>query len=242
MAAFKTLLQLRTLVIQGAGIFGQTGASGRHPTATLDEMINRYIEAVRSLVRTEGGPQFQKLGDIADIPAATANEDFIAVPWPDDAEEVTGVDVLSSGCPEWRALDDADWEQRRALNFSLNYPQGGVGWWAVKDMPEARGSTTVDAGTLALFPSDLSGSYRISYVEQFTPLSDDTHKWVCHADWATWVVASCVMEISQGDNNKRKNYEKAEASLNRAQLRIENASGRAGPGCVVPTRVGGEWV
>lgn len=242
MAATKTLLQLRTAIISGAAIDGQTGASGRHPTATIDERINRYIRGLRALVRDEGGPQFQKLSDIDDIPAATANEDFIEVPWPDDAEEVTGVDVLTSGCPEWRSLDAADWEQRRSLNGSLNYPPGGIGWWAVKDMPEARGSTTVDAGTLALFPSDLAGSYRISYIEQFTELSSDTHKWVFRADWDTWVVNAVIMEITQRDTNKRGQFALSKLLFDRADAQIRKSSGRAGPGYVVPTRVGGEWV
>lgn len=246
MAATKTLLQLRNAVVTGAAIDGQTGTTGRHPSATLDELINRYIESVRSLVRTEGGPQFQALGSITAIPAATANENFIEVDWPTTAEEVTGVDVLTSDSSgangtEWRGLDDADWDQRRSLIGSLSYPSGGVGWWAVKSMPEAKAATTVTAGTLALFPSTLVGSYRISFIEQWTELSSDTHVWACHADWATWVINAVVMELTKRDTNKKQNYTLAERSFLRAEERIKDASGRAGPGVITPMRKGGEW-
>ena len=242
MAATKTLLQLRNQVISGAAIDGQTGASGRHPAATLDEAINTYIESARSLVRNEGGPQFQDLTDSATIPGATAGEDFIEVPWPATAEEVTGVDVLTAGSPKWRGLDDADWDQRRSLNLERSYPSGCVGWWAVKLMPEAAASASVTAGVIALFPSELSGSYRISYIKQWTPLTSDTHVWVCHADWAIWVVNAVIMDLTKRDTLKKSNYAAAERAHMRAEERIKSASGRAGPGAVVPTRAGGEWM
>jgi class 3 adenylate cyclase len=241
-AATKTLLQLRNAVVSGAAIDGQTGASGRHPAADLNERINRYIEAVRSLVRGEGGELGQALTDIDAIPAATANEDFIELDWPTTAEEVTGVDVLVPRSPRWQPLDAADWSQRRALNFERSYPSGGVGWWTVKSLPEARASASVTAGKLALFPADLSGSYRIAYVEQWTPMTADTHVWAYHANWDTWVINAVVMELTQRDSNKKGLFALAERNFLRAEERIKAASGRIGAGFVVPTRAGGEWV
>lgn len=242
MAATKTLLQLRNAVISGAAIDGQTGANGRHPAADLNDRINRYIEAVRSLVRSEGGEIGQAITDIDALPAATASEDFIELDWPTTAEEVTGVDVLVSRSPRWQPLDAADWSQRRSLNFERSYPSGGVGWWTVKSLPEARASASVTAGKLALFPSDLSGSYRIAYVEQWTPMTADTHVWAYHANWDTWVINAVVMELTQRDSNKKGLFALAERNFLRAEERIKAASGRIGAGFVVPTRAGGEWV
>src|SRR5688572_30251317 len=153
MAQTKTLLQLRTAVINEAAIDGQTAASGRHPAATLNEQINRYIQSLRSLVANSGGPHFQVIDAITPIPAATANEDFIEVDYPAAAEEILGVDIQASasGGVKWRELDPADWSQRRLLNADFGAPPGGVGWWAIKSMPEARASASVTAGKIALF-------------------------------------------------------------------------------------------
>ena len=85
MAATKTRIQLRNAIVRGAAIDGQTGATGRHPTADLDELLNRHIEGLRSLVRGEGGEQFQALDAITPLPATTAGEDFIEVDWPTTA-------------------------------------------------------------------------------------------------------------------------------------------------------------
>ncbi len=242
MATTKTRLAIRNAIVSGASIDGQTGTTGRHPVATLNEHINTYIESVRSLVRDNGGAGFRLLTDIAAIPAATASEDFIELPWPTTAEEVTGVDVFTNRfSTKWQDLDPADFGQRRELNFERSYPDGGVGWWAVKSMPEARASASVTAGVIAIFPSDLSGNYRIEYVEQWTPFTDDTHVWVCHADWALWVENAIIMELTKRDNNKKENYARAERSFLRAEQRIINAAGRTGPGRVVPKRMGGEW-
>lgn len=243
MASTKTRLQLLNAVIRGAGIAGQTGAGGRHPATDLNDLVNRYIEGLRSLVRTEGGEQFQTLDAITPLPAATAGEDFIEIDWPTTAEEVVGVDVFSSsGATNWEGLDGADWSQRRSLNFNVNCPSGGRGWWAVKAMPEARASASVTAGKLALFPKELAGSYRVTYVEQWTPMTSDTHVWVYHADWDTWVINAAVMEITALDGNKKQNFATAERQFLRAEARIKAAAGRAGPGVIVPTRSGGEWV
>jgi hypothetical protein len=242
MALTKTLLELRNAVVSGAAIDGQAVVGGRHPPSDLNERINRYIFAVRSFARSEGGELFEQLSDIATLPAATANEDFIEVDWPTTAEEVTGVDVLTSGSPKWQPLDGADWSQRRSLNSERGYPSGGVGWWAVKSMPEARASASVTAGKIALFPSDLAGSYRIGFVEQWTPMTGDTHVWAYHADWDTWVISSVVMELTQRDTNKKGLFALAERNFLRAEARIKAAAGRVGPGYSVPTRVGGEWV
>ena len=240
MARTKTLLQLRTAVINEAAIDGQTGSTGRHSATNLNELINRYIESLLSLVAQAGGPAGQVLDTITAIPAATANEDFIEIDWPTAAEEIIGVDVSTGGNPKFTELDAADWSQRRLLNFEHGYPAGGVGWWAVKEMPVARASASVTGGKIALFPSSLSGSYRVTYLEQWTDMTDDTHVWPCHADWATWVINSVVMQLTKRDNNKKSNFAAAEQAKLDAEARILAACQRTQRGAAVPKRIGGE--
>lgn len=242
MALTKTLLQLRTAVINEASIDGQTGTTGRHSPTNLNELINRYIQSLLSLVARSGGAAGQVLDAITAIPAATANEDFIEIDYPAAAEEIIGVDVQVSGTSQvkWHELDAADWSQRRLLNFESSTPEGGIGWWAVKSLPVARASATVTDGVIALFPASLSGSYRVTYLEHYTEMTDDTHKFVGHADWFTWVINSVAMQLTKRDNNKKANFQAAQLAKADAEARIIAASRRSKRGAAVPKRVGGE--
>lgn len=239
-----TLLELRTSIITEASIQGQTGTNGRHQVADLNVLINRYCREVRSLAADAGAPWFQTLGPITTpIPAPVSGEDFIEVPFPANALEILGVDVSTNqgGCVKFGELDEADWTQRRLLNFGSGLPEGGLGWWAVESMAEARDASTVTAGVIALFPSSLTGSYRITFREQFTTLTQDTSLFVGIVSMFTWVINACVLAITKGDNNKKNNYAAAEKEFARAEARILKACKRTqSAGAIVPKRVGGE--
>jgi hypothetical protein len=238
-----SLGSLRTAVVNEASIDGQTGTNGRHSPANLNALINRYCREVRGIAADAGAPWFQVVDTITPIPAAVSNEDFIEIPFPTAAIEILGVDVTwnQNSCVKWGALDRADWSQRRLLNFADNRPEGGLGWWCVEHMPEARDSASITAGTIALFPAKLSGSYRVTYREAFTDMTDDTHLFVGIVPMFTWVINSCLLAIIKRDNNKKANYAAAQAAVEKAEARILKASKRTqSGGAVVPKRVGGE--
>ncbi len=245
MAQSYTLLQLRTALIEECAIDGQTA---RHANTSLNERINRAIAELRSFVVSLGGrPWFQVLGAITAIPAAVANEDFIEIPFPTTAISITGVDAqvpnLTSGgglSSLWGELDGAEFTERRKLNYAFSEPEGGVGWWTVKDLPEARASAAVTAGTIALFPRTLNGSYRVAFVEEWTNMTADTHVWSADPAHVTWALLTAAMPVLQRDNNKRGTLQTAMARLQRADAMIRQASKRKGPGRVVPKRAGGE--
>jgi hypothetical protein len=236
-----SLLSLRNAVINEASIDGKTGSNARHSTPALNELINRHASRCRSLVAAAGSPWFQVLDAITPIPGATANEDFIEVPFPAPALEIIGVDVRVGGNPKWVELDPADWTQRRLLNFNVSTPEGGVGWWATEIMPEADDASSVTAGKIALFPNSLAGSYRITYLKQFVPMTQDTSLFVGTTDMFTWVIKSCVLVAIGRDANKKataalalKQLEQAEANIVKASKRVQRA------GAVTPKRIGGE--
>lgn len=238
-----SLGDLRAAIVVEASIQGQTGASGRHPTSDLNKLINRYCRSARSLAADSGEPWYQVVGAITALPAPTAGEDFIEVAFPTTAIEILGVDVSSedTSTVNFDQLDPADWKQRRLLNASKNYPPSGRGWWAVKDMPDARGAAAITAGTIALFPSTLAGNYRVAYREQFTDMADDTHLFVGIEPMFTWVINMCVLTIIKGDNNKKANYQAAQMAVDKAEARILRATKRAARvGSVVPVRRGGD--
>lgn len=239
-----TRLALQTAIINRASIDGQTGASGRHPVAGINTLINLYCREARSLVSNEGPPWFQTLDAITVIPAAVANEDFIEVPFPTLAIEILGVDVQCSsagtGFPQWSALDSASWGQRRQLNCTQFAPSG-VGWWAVETTPEARDAASVTAGKVALFPNTLRGNYRITFREGFTDMTQDTSLFVGIAPMFTWVIFSCVAVIvGPRDTNKKETYAMALQAIERAEAQIMKAAKRTqSGGTSIPMRRGG---
>jgi hypothetical protein len=233
-----TLADLRTEVIHEAGLDGQTGASGRHSTTRLDSLINRYCQMARSLTNSVAGePWSQTVDSIQTLPAFTAGEDFIEIDFPTAAIGISGVDVLYNG--EWRALDPASWSQRRLV--SQDCAEGGVGFWAIKQMPEARASASVTGGKIAVWPKSLAGSYRSTYIEQWTPMTADTHVFVGTHDHFTWVINNVVMVCTKRDTNKRGIFDEARLMKDEAENRLVMASKQVNRGgAVVPRRRGGE--
>lgn len=237
------LSAMRAELVYEAGLDGQTGSSGRHVEARLNSLLNRFWSSCRSMVANEGLPWFNTLGSITAIGAAATNEDFIEIAWPSDAAEIVGVDVKGTRTEgRWKELDKASWAQRRSLNLTDSCPEHGVGWFAAQKMPEAIGAASITAGVIALFPSDLTGSYRISYIQHWTPITTDTHLFVGTADMHTWTIAQATMAAIGRDNNKKQNAQRAQLVAAEAHARITEQAKRAGgAGRVVPKRAGGEW-
>jgi hypothetical protein len=240
-----TLLAMRTELIYEAGLDGQTASTGRHTETRLTSLLNRFWSSCRHMVANEGLPWFNTLGSITAIPAATTNEDFIDVALPTDAADIVGVDVKGTRTAgKWKELDKATWAQRRSLNLADETPGHGVGWFAVQRMPEAIGAATITPGVVSLFPPDLAGSYRISYLQHWTPLvvtSGDTHLFVGTSDMFTWTIAQATMAVIGRDSNKKQNAQRAMLAIEGAEARLREQARRAGgAGRVVPKRAGGE--
>ncbi len=234
---------LRSAIVNEASIDGQTGTTSRHPNATLNLLINRFCREARSIAADAGAPWFQTVDVITTIPAAVANEDFIEIPTPTAALEILGVDVTSGtgGGVKWSELDEANWSQRRLLNYRDNRPEGGVGWWCIETMPEARDAASVTAGKIALFPAFLSGSYRVTFREQFTDMTSDNSLFVGIVPMHRWVINSCVLVLTKRDNNKKAIYAAAEREVEKAEARIMKAAQRAqSGGPIIPKRRGGD--
>lgn len=244
MAQSIALLALRNLAIYEGAIDGQTGAANRHPGATLDTYINLFWQSLRSAVSEAGSPWFTVVDAITAVPAAFAGEDYIAIPFPTLAAEIIGVDITSANIPgiKWGELDAADWSQRRHLNFTTNLPPGGLGWWTIKQMPEARFANTVNqAGSIALFPGTLTGSYQVTYLEQWAPVTDPTFLFVGQADWFQWVAGSVALITTGRDQNKKATYQAKKTELDAKLVQIKQAAKRVQRGAnTVPMRRGGE--
>lgn len=236
-------------LINLAAIDGKTGANGRHSPANLGRLLNRKYRNLRSRVSQLGLPQFLQSTAALTIPAQTAGEDYIEIPMPALTSEVVGVDVRAQG--RWAKLDALEWEQRRDVAFSsfnMSLPfymfgsaaPSGVGWWSINKAPAAVNTTAITAGTIALFPPTLAGTYKLHSVEAWTDISTDANVFLLYEAWDEWFLNAACMTICQRDKNKTDNYIAAEAAFKVADALIVAASARLQRGgFVVPSDYGG---
>lgn len=226
-----TLDALKEALVWEAGIDGTTGSNARHTTARLYELINRKYTQLVSIVTANGEEFFRTRGSPAALPARTAGEDFITVPWPTAASEIVNIDVQYATV--WQELTRASRRQWRVYP-GPNRPES-PGEWSVISMPQPS-TTTVTAGSIAIWPYTLTGNYVIDYVPHWVPITDPAHVFVLFPHWQEWLVCACTMVIAQRDNNKRNTYEAARDRLAEAQGQIIAHSRRSRRGTVVARR------
>jgi hypothetical protein len=227
-----TLEALTEALIWEAGIDGKTGSNARHVPARLYDLINRQYKQLRSIVTANGEEFFRTTGTVAALPVRLAGDDFISVPWPTAASEIVCVDVYSGG--EWRELTQSSRRQWRVWPGSGNRPDS-PGEWSTRSMPQAT-AATVTVGAIAIWPPSLGGSYAIDYVPHWVPITDPAHVFVLFPHWEEWLLCSCVMVISQRDNNKRNMFVDARDRKAEAQGQIIAHCRRSKRGSVVARR------
>lgn len=232
-----------------AGIDGQVTTSGRHTPTNLNRLLNRKYRNLRSRVSQLGLPQFLQSTAALPIPAQTAGEDWIEVPMTALSAEVVGVDVrVGNG---WSKLDPLEFEQRRdpilqdgnrGLPFYLRGREApsGVGWWMVNKAPTTSQATTIIAGSIALFPPSLGGTYKLHSVEAWADIVSDTHVFMLYEGWDEWFLNAAAMTITQRDTNKKDNYAAARDAWAAADaLIVESAARLQRGGFAVPSSYGG---
>lgn len=231
------LQDARTDLINLAGIDGHTGPNGRHSPANLNRLLNRKYRALLSRVRQSGPPQSLESVGPSTIPVQTAGEDFIEIPMNGLTSEVLGVDVLYPA-GKWSKLDPIEFEQRRDFGFGgriQNYPfylrgqqaPNGVGWWSVIKAPKAVNTTTITAGSIAIWPPNLSGQYKLFTMEAWTDLTADTNVFLCYEAWDDWLLYAAAMVVCTRDKKDptyiqvRDGFQEADALVVAAASRLQ---------------------
>jgi hypothetical protein len=232
-----------------AAIDGKTGANGRHSPTNLNRLLNRKYRLMRSRVSQLGLPQFLQSTAALTLPAATAGEDFIEIPMNALTSEVVGVDVLVGANPHgWGRLDPLEFEQRRDVgNTFVNYgyaqgmqPPSGIGFWAINKAASVVNTTTITVGTIALWPTRLSGQYKLHSVESWTDISTDANVFLLYEGWDEWFLNAAAMTICQRDKNKTDQYAQARDAFNTADaLIVASAARLQRGGYTTPTPYGG---
>jgi hypothetical protein len=232
------LQDARSDLINLAGIDGKTGVNARHTTGNLNRLLNRKYRALRSRVSWAGLPHFLATTGQLSLPAAVSGEDFIEIPIPAASEEVVGVDVTTLG-GRWGSLDPLGWEQRRDVTdaayfftpFALRgqtLPQAprGVGWWAVNKAPAAVQATTISGGTVAIWPTQMTGRYQLFSAQGWTDITTDTHVFVLYEAWDEWLLNAAAMAVCQRDRQKQDNYNAAKDAWQVADGLISQSAAR----------------
>jgi hypothetical protein len=226
-----TLGDLTTELTYEAGIDGKTGSTARHVTSRLYALINRSYKQLRSRVSHNGDDFFRSPGTSTAIPARATGEDWIELPYPTAASEILSVDVQLGGT--WYDLTKGSWATRRVFP-GANRPDS-PGEWTVLSMPQSS-TTTVTAGKLAIWPTNLAGNYKIDTLPHWVPLTDATHVFVIFPDWEEWLLTKCTMVILQRDNQKRAAFLDAQDRNLRAEAAILQHCRRHARGATVPRR------
>lgn len=183
--------------------------------------------------------EFRDFSSPSTLPSPVAGEDYISIPYPDGATEIQGVDILNGSGDRWATLDRVSFAVRRDLVRGIGYP---FGYWSILKEPIENGASTPTDGAIAIFPRELTGTYKIWYTKPWVPISSSntTFLWVTQPDWVKWVVNDCVIQICERDNNKKNTLQTAMALKGEAQMAIKMAAQRlqrSGP--VIPRRSDG---
>jgi hypothetical protein len=218
------------------------GLTLRHPAADIRRRINAAVRAYRAMVTANGLPYYIEQTTAATLTGtAVTGEQYSEVPWPagpPEADQILGVDVASSTtADDWYELRPVTWASRRGV--------GGVGsmarFFAIRRVPQANPADldAALAGSIAIFPAQTSGAYKISYLPAYVDMAADADLFIGLPGAEDWVVWHVVQDLAARDDDQHETYQIATQKLGEAQQRVLEAAGRtrsAGP--LLPRRRG----
>lgn len=207
MAITKTLARVLNRCVKEADIVLATGtdATKRHDTTDAVERVNDSHRALMTLLTTRGFDFY--LSETAQLPLPTTRADtleqYSLVPWPLSVS-IKRVDVLSDS--EWHELDRRDWSQLRSESRSTQSGASRPLVFAPKTQGSVAG-TVYTAGTIALAPFSSNGKYKITFLPEWTDITNTAHLFLYPDEvCAQWVVWDFVIKISARDNNAKQRY------------------------------------
>lgn len=222
MAITKTLTAMRSLIAKEADITIASGTdtTKRHDTTDANVYVNDSYRQYLSFVTTRGFDYFLVESSLASLPSSRAdtNEQYSLVDWPSSALAIKRVDVYSSS--EWHELEKRDWSQLRSESHSSSATASRPMVYAIKSHGSVS-TTTFTAGKIALAPFSSNGTYKITYLPEWTSITTDSHLFLFHDEWgAQWVLWDVVKKYSARDNNAKRRYEIAVAEQAKCEAEI----------------------
>lgn len=221
--------------------FGAGGVRSRHDAPRIRQLFNTSWQELRTLVSLASDASFLRATAVLSLPttAAIAGEVYAEVPWPVDAVSIYGIRVRTSTSGTWYPLKRVPWAAHHDYQYNqiiapfLRRP-GPVAFCA-RTIPV--GVETVEtAGAIMLFPIPTSGSYRLWYMEAWTPQLEDSDLFPGHEGWVEWAIWNTMIKMLGPDADSKKVYPMWTAERARQETLIEARARRLEDGVPVEPR------
>jgi hypothetical protein len=177
--------------------------SARHETTDAILYVNDSYRALQTFLVTRGFDYFLVETSLANLPSSRAdtNEQYSLVDWPTGAVSLKRIDVYSDG--EWSELDKRDWTTLRS-----EYRAGNSSGHRrpLVYAPKSHGTvatTVLTAGKIALAPFSGNGQYKISYLPEWTDITNTSYLYLFPDELCCqWLIWDFVAKISIRDRDK----------------------------------------
>lgn len=238
-AQFKTLGD----IIQDIRFRGNlAGYESRFPDDDLKNLWNDSQQALREMISThKDSPYLQRTAPAA-LPtvAAVTGDVYAVVDWPVNALSIHSVRVKDSD-NRWRPLKEIlpgalhDYQSRN--NNSLFLRDGLPIAYVTGNVPQGSGATE-NAGTIEIVPIPTTGSYSVWYIENWTPITDDTDTVNCIAGFHEWTIWDVIVKSSGKSGKGGHTYNNAVNEREAARVRIEDRARRLSASGTIEPRDG----
>lgn len=221
MAVVKTLEECKRAVeYRGSLVIGADDTT-RHPEADVEAEINSAYAEFVELLLERGFEHAITEGSQTAWPTSRAdtNENYSLIDWPTGALSIARIDVYKAG--QWDKLHETSWENLRGVA-----PTTGLSTtdrpthFAVKTFGTVSAATQ-SAGKIALAPFATGGIYKISYVANWTAITNDSHLFIFPNEtgfkWTIWTAVAAAM-VRDGDRQNR--YKMSVTERERCEKRI----------------------
>lgn len=205
----RALSAVQNRCIKMADITLGSDSTARHETTDAQFYINDSYRALQAFSVTRGFDYFITETALAALPSSRAdtNEQYSLVDWPSGAVSLKRIDVYSDS--EWHELDRRDWAHLRS-----EYRSGSSG--ARRPLvyaPKSYGTvatTVLTAGKIALAPFSSNGTYKISYLPEWTDITTSTHLFLYPNElYAQWHVWDFVAKVCVRDRDNKQKHDDA---------------------------------
>lgn len=181
-------------------------SAGRHTPDQVDRLINDSFRSLQDKLSAIGSVFYLVEGAQATLPTSRAdtNEVYSVIDWPVAARTISRVDVFVDGC--WSSLERVEWIHIRKYARGVDSPAFRPIVFAVKSSGEVA-TTTASAGEIAIAPFSSNGSYKLSYLPEWTNLTTDSHLFRFPNEAAfQWLIWDCTVKIAARDRDSKKRH------------------------------------
>lgn len=202
--------------------FSAAGLAARHSPTRIKQLFNVSWQTMREEVSLVSDGSYLKATATASLPtsAAVSGEVYAEIDWPVGAIGVYGVRVLLNN--RWYPLKRIPFAAYQDYQFgpfldSLLVSQGPIGYTSVL-LPDGDSVTPANesVGKVMIVPVPTTGSYRLWYLEAWTPRTADTAVFPGHSLQTEFAIWDCLCKMAMPDKDSGQVYQKFTAERDRA--------------------------